>query len=106
MQNKMRSQECPCPILPLASRISSFETEIFTMGKNFQGAIDQLRPQAQERANTQLIHGSMLSEIINLLKRSNIDNTATTSFHPHTSEAANHPQTSPAGNSSGATDHG
>jgi hypothetical protein len=93
-----------------ASRISSLETELSTMHKNFQGAIEQLQSQAQDQAIAQVHQSSLLEEIIKMLKKTNnilssISNSSVVNT-PNQSEVANHPQTSIAGDSDGVTGQG
>jgi len=79
-----------------ASRISSLESNVLKMDRAFRGAIENLQVQALIQAKEQLQHGSMLTEIISLLKlnnlNSNLENTT-----KNQSEAANHPQKDDAG---------
>jgi hypothetical protein len=79
-----------------ASRISSLESNLLEMDKAFRGAIENLQVQAVIQAKEQLQHGSMLTEIISLLKfnnlNSNLENTT-----KNLSEVANHPQKDDAG---------
>jgi hypothetical protein len=72
--------------------------------KAFRAEISKLQNQAIVQAKSQLAHGSMLTEIINLLKKSSIINEDTnTSPQP---EVANPPQVIEAGGSDGAAGHG
>jgi len=93
-----------------ASRISSLETELSSMHKNFKGAIEQLQSQAQDHAIAQVHQSSLLEEIIRMLRQNNISApnlTIPSSTNPsNMSEAANHPQTSIAGNPTGVAGHG
>jgi len=88
-----RSQDCDVlsriSTSDSATRISSLETEISAMDKAFRAEISKLQNQAIVQAKSQLVHGSMLTEIINLLKKSSIINEDTnTSPQP---EVANPP---------------
>jgi len=56
-----------------ASRISSLESNLLEMDKAFRGAIENLQVQAVIQAKEQLQHGSMLTEIISLLKFNNLN---------------------------------
>jgi hypothetical protein len=93
-----------------ASRISSLETELSSMHKNFKGAIEQLQSQAQDHAIAQVHQSSLLEEIIRMLRQNNISApniTIPSSTNPsNMSKAANHPQTSTAGDSTGVAGHG
>jgi hypothetical protein len=90
-----------------ASRISSLETELSTMNRNFQGAIEQLQSQANNQALAQAHQSILLEEIIKMLKLNNISSIKDPSITPPSpSEAANHPQTPSAGDSSGVAGHG
>jgi hypothetical protein len=70
-----------------ASRISSLETEISAMDNAFRTEIGKLQEQAISQAKSQLLHGSMLTEILGMLKNSNLNN-ETSTFPPP--DAANH----------------
>jgi hypothetical protein len=76
-----------------ASRISSIETEISTMNKAFREEIEKL----------QNLHGSMLTEILDMLKQSNRSNVQSTLLLP---EAANPPQVFDAGDPIGVAGSG
>jgi hypothetical protein len=96
-----------------ASRISSLETEISAMNKAFHNKINKLQSQAKQQANAQVTHGTMLSEILEMLKKANMSTTANApcspaeTSHPTTpSNQANHLETVDAGGSSGAAGHG
>jgi len=96
-----------------ASRISSLETEISAMNKAFHNEINKLQSQAKQQANAQVTHGTMLSEILEMLKKANMYTTANAPCSPaetsHTttpSNQANHLETVDAGGSSGAAGHG
>jgi len=56
-----------------ASRISSLESNLVEMDKAFQGAIEKLQVQALVQAKEQLQHGSMLTEIVSLLKLNSLN---------------------------------
>jgi len=89
-----------------ASRISSLETEISTMNRVFQGAVDQLRLQAEAHASAQLAQASMISEILDMLKKQKLGSTPPSVTTPNQSEVANHPQTEDASGSDGVAGHG
>jgi hypothetical protein len=96
-----------------ASRISSIETEISAMNKTFHNEINKLQSQAKQQANAQVTHGTMLSEILEMLKKANLYTTANAPCSPaetsHTttpSNKANHLETVDAGGSLGAAGHG
>jgi hypothetical protein len=96
-----------------ASRISSLETEISAMNKTFHNEINKLQSQAKQQANAQVTHGTMLSEILEMLKKANLYTTANAPCSPvetsHTttpSNKANHLETVDAGGSFGAAGHG
>jgi hypothetical protein len=86
-----------------ASRISSIETEISAMNKAFRAEIEKLQEQALSQAKSQNLHGSMLTEILDMLKQSNCSNLQSTLLLP---EAANPPQVSDAGDSQGVAGSG
>jgi len=48
------------------TRISSLETEFSLMNKKFQDELDKLQFQALQQAKEQLLHGSMLTEILTM----------------------------------------
>jgi hypothetical protein len=79
-----------------ASRISSLEIEISAMDNAFRTEIGKLQEQAISQAKSQLLHGSMLTEILGMLKNSNLNNETSTSAPP---DAANPTQASDAGDS-------
>jgi hypothetical protein len=90
-----------------ASRISSLETELSSMHKKFQEAIDHLHVQAHDQAAAQGHHSILLEEILSMLRQNSISTKEISSTPPsHPSEAANHPQTSAAGDSSRVAGHG
>jgi hypothetical protein len=86
-----------------ASRISSIETEISTMNKAFREEIEKLQQQALSQAKFQNLHGSMLTEILDMLKQSNRSNVQSTLLPP---EAANPPQVFDAGDPIGVAGSG
>jgi len=86
-----------------ASRISSLETEISAMDKAFRTEIGKLQEQARSHAKSQLLHGSMLIEILKMLKQSTLTNDYDIANRP---EVANPPQVSEAGGSQGVAGHG
>jgi hypothetical protein len=91
------------------TRISSLETEITVMEKKFKEELLKLQDQAESQAKSQLLHGSMLTEILSTLKQFHFSVDATSSslhIPPIPSEVVNHPQTQEAGGSSGAAGHG
>jgi len=55
-----------------ATRISSLETEISTMDKTFRDEIGKLQSQAAQQAHAQLEHGTILSEILSTLMKTNL----------------------------------
>jgi len=90
-----------------ASRISSLETELSSMQRKFQEAIDHLHVQAQDQAAAQGHHSILLEEILSMLRQNSISTKEISSTPPsHPSEAANHPQMSAAGDSSRVAGHG
>jgi len=86
-----------------ASRISSIETEISAMGKAFRAEIGKLQEQALSQAKSQILHGSMLTEILDMLKQSNLSNVQSTLLSP---EVANPPQVFDASDSQGVAGSG
>ena len=79
------------------------------MEKKFKEELLKLQNQAESQAKSQLIHGSLLTEILSTLKQVHIS--ADTSLNsnlttPITSESVNLPQTQEAGGSSRAAGHG
>lgn len=89
-----------------ATRISSLETELSTMNKQFHAEISKLQDQASQQAKEQLLHSSLLMEIITLLKSSNISSLENPSYNQHLSTTANHQATVDAGGPTGAAGHG
>jgi hypothetical protein len=55
-----------------ATKISSLETEISSMGKHLRDEIGKLQSQAAKQADTQLAQSSILSEILSTLKKINL----------------------------------
>jgi hypothetical protein len=86
------------------TRISSLESNISAMEKAFKEEICKLQHQAVQQAKAQPTHGSMLTEILSMLKQTNIANEA--SINPKKTEVANLPQTEVAGDSSGVAGMG
>jgi len=86
-----------------ASRISSIETEISTMNKAFREEIEKLQQQALSQAKFQNLHGSMLTEILDMLRQSNRGNVQSTLLPP---DAANPPQVFDAGDPIGVAGSG
>jgi len=86
------------------TRISSLESNISAMEKAFKEEISKLQHQATLQATAQLSHGNMLTEILSMLKQTNLIR----EFNniPNQSEEANHPQTEVAGDSSGVAGQG
>jgi hypothetical protein len=89
-----------------ATRISSLETELSTMNKQFHAEISKLQDQASQQAKEQLLHSSLLTEIITLLKSSNISSLENPFYNQHPSTTANHQATVDAGGPTGAAGHG
>jgi hypothetical protein len=75
-------------MLDSASRISSLETELSAMDKAFRTEIAKLQNQALDQAESQLLHGNMLNEILTTLKQLNTT-TDKPVVPPDKSEAAN-----------------
>jgi hypothetical protein len=88
-----------------ATRISSLETELSTMNKKFHEEKGKLQDRALQQAKEQLLHGSLLTEILTLLKGSNISSLEN-STNPTPSTTANQQVTVDAGGSQGAAGHG
>ena len=90
------------------SRISSLETELSTLNKNFHLELSKLQTQAVKQADAQNVQAALLTEIIDMLKRANLNpNINSEDFTiSKQSESANHPQTSDAGGSLGVAGHG
>jgi hypothetical protein len=88
-----------------ASRISSLDTELSAMDKAFREELGKLQSQALAQAESQLLHGSMLSEILSTLKQLNLPTEVLIS-PLNTAEEANPPQTVDAGGSLGVAGHG
>jgi len=86
-----------------ASRISSIETEISTMNKAFREEIEKLQQQALSQAKFQNLHGSMLTEILDMLRQSNRGNVQSSLLPP---EVANPPQVFDAGDPIGVAGSG
>jgi len=79
------------------------------MEKKFKEELLKLQDQAESQAKSQLLHGSMLTEILSTLKQFHFSVDATSSslhIPPIPSEAVNHPRTQEVGGSSGAAGHG
>jgi len=76
------------------------------MNKQFHAEISKLQDQASQQAKEQLLHSSLLTEIITLLKSSNISSLENPSYNQHPSTTANHQATVDAGGPTGATGHG
>jgi hypothetical protein len=83
------------------------------MNKAFQNEINKLQSQAKQQANAQVTHGTMLSEILEMLKKANMSTTANApcssaeTIEPTTpSNQANHLATVDAGGSQGVAGHG
>jgi hypothetical protein len=92
-----------------ASRISSLETELSAMHKNFQGAIEQLQSQAQNQAIAQVHHSSLLEEILKMLKNNHITSPLSDPSEGNITnrpEVANHPHAFNAGDSVGVAGQG
>ena len=92
-----------------ASRISSLETELSAMHKNFQGAIEQLQSQAQNQAIAQVHHSSLLEEILKMLKNNHITSPLSDPSEGNITnrpEVANHPHAFNAGDSEGVAGQG
>jgi len=87
------------------SRIASLETELSAMDKAFREELGKLQSQALAQAESQLLHGSMLSEILSTLKQLNLPTEVLIS-PLNTAEEANPPQTVDAGGSLGVAGHG
>lgn len=87
-----------------SSRISSLETELSAMDKAFREELVKLQSQALIQAKSQLLHGSMLTEILSTLKKLNVSEALLSPLQ--TSEVANSPQTVEAGGSSAVAGHG
>jgi hypothetical protein len=75
------------------------------MNKKFHEEIGKLQDQALQQAKEQSLHGSLLTEILTLLKSSNIPSLES-SINPTPSTTANHQATVDAGSSQGAAGHG
>jgi hypothetical protein len=75
------------------------------MNKSFRAELTKLQQQASVQSKLQLLHGSLLSEILSTLKHFNL-NIDPNPTSPKTPEAANHPQVSTAGNSNGVAGNG
>ena len=90
------------------SRISSLETELSTLNKNFHLELSKLQTQAVKQADAQNVQAALLTEIIDILKRANLNpNINSEDFTiSKQSESANHPQTSDAGGSLRVAGHG
>jgi hypothetical protein len=88
-----------------ASRISSLKTELSAMDKAFREELGKLQSQALAQAESQLLHGSMLSEILSTLKQLNLSTEVLIS-PLNIAEEANPPQTVDAGGSLGVAGHG
>jgi hypothetical protein len=73
------------------------------MNKAFREEIEKLQQQALSQAKFQNLHGSMLTEILNMLKQSNRNNVQSTLLPP---EAANPPQAFDAGDPIGVAGSG
>jgi hypothetical protein len=86
-----------------ASRISSLETELSAMDKAFRTEIGKLQEQAVSQAKPQLLHGTMLSEILSMLKKSTTIEEDFTFIQP---EVASPPQVLDSGGSKGVACHG
>ncbi len=94
-----------------ASRILSLETELSALNKAFRTEINNLQSQATQHANARVAHGTMLSEILNMLKQANLatlippppDKLAQ---FPNPSNKADLLSTDAAGDSLGVTGHG
>jgi len=74
------------------------------MEKAFREEINKLQYQALQQAKAQSSHGSMLTEILSMLKQNNFTHDTLTDHK--LSEAANHPQTEAAGDSPGVAGQG
>jgi len=88
-----------------ASRISSLEPEFSAMSKDFRDERAKLKNEALVQSKSQLLHGSMLIEILTTLKQFNLSMEPQVTL-PKTPEAANHPQVSTAGDSPGVAGQG
>jgi hypothetical protein len=90
--------------LPLIQpHVSPLLRQISTMNKAFREEIEKLQQQALSQAKFQNLHGSMLTEILNMLKQSNRNNVQSTLLPP---EAANPPQAFDAGDPIGVAGSG
>ena len=85
-----------------ASRISLLETELSAMDKAFHIELGKLQEQAINQAQSQLLHGSLLTEILGMLKNSTLNNDSL----PTQPEVVNPPQVQDAGGSIGVAGHG
>jgi hypothetical protein len=75
------------------------------MNKQFHAEISKLQDQASQQAKEQLLHSSLLTEIITLLKSSNISSLENP-YNQHPSSTANHQAMVDAGGPTGAAGHG
>jgi hypothetical protein len=73
------------------------------MDKAFRTEIVKIQEQARSHAKSQLLHGSMLTEILKMLKQSTLTNDDDIANRP---EVANPPKVSEAGGSQGVAGHG
>jgi hypothetical protein len=88
-----------------ATRISSLETELSMMGKQFKDKIGKLHLQAVKQADVQQAQSTMLTEILTTLKKINLS-TLIEEQSPKRSEVVNPSQTAEAGGSPGVAGHG
>jgi len=86
-----------------ASRISSLETEFSSMNKTSRAELSKLQSQAIQQATAQTYQASLLSEIIDILRKANIEASPS---NPNPSDEANHRPMVDAGDSSGVAGQG
>jgi hypothetical protein len=86
-------------------RISSIKQDLKHLHSSFQHALAEMKRQSQHQASQQSLHKATLSEILSLLRKSNVSNPAEITL---ASSARDNPpkQSQPSGGSEGAAGTG